>query len=73
MSRHRPYYGLTKRAQLAIPEALPVARDLPLARLLWRLAQDDRIDYGMPADELPQPTLRRAVRDGWVEEIHSRQ
>lgn len=65
-------YGLTHKAQLALPWGVPYARDPLLTRFVWFMARDHRIDTGMPDDgTLPctRATLRRAVLQGWVEKM----
>lgn len=65
-------YGLTTKAQLALPDRLP-GDDKELARLLWAMAQFDRIDTDMRADDENFPgtreTLWRALAQGWMEVI----
>ncbi len=65
-------YGLTREAQLALPWGVPHARDPLLARFIWFMALDDRIDTGaVDNGTLPctRATLRRAVLQGWVERM----
>ncbi len=67
-------YALTTWGQLHAPEDLPFERDPKLAAFVWTFGLGDRIDTGRQTVDLPsysQATLRRAVKTGWLEEMHT--